>query len=78
MSTQNLQDNLNWLLIRSSTMAKQGLLRISEQYELTPLQLLTLCLLDPTDAVAMSAIADLLVCDPSNVTGIVDKLSGLG
>ena len=75
MATTNLQDNLNWLLIRSSIAAKQRLMKASEAHNLTPMQALTLCSLEPGDAVPMSQISDLLACDPSSVTGIVERLS---
>jgi MarR family transcriptional regulator, organic hydroperoxide resistance regulator len=75
MATTNLQDNLNWLLIRASMTVKQRLMKLSEEYDLTLMQALTLCLLEPGDTVPMSTISDLLACDPSNVTGIVERLS---
>jgi DNA-binding MarR family transcriptional regulator len=75
MSTTNLQDNLNWLLIRSSMVVKHRLMKVSEEYNLTLMQALTICLLEPETTVPMSRISDLLACDPSNVTGIVERLS---
>ena len=35
-------------------------------------------ILDPERPVAMSTLADALICDASNVTGIVDKLEARG
>jgi DNA-binding MarR family transcriptional regulator len=75
MAITDLQDSINWLLIRSSLIAKQRLMKISEQHDLSPMQALTLCLLEPGDMVPMSMISDLLACDASNVTGIVERLS---
>jgi DNA-binding MarR family transcriptional regulator len=75
MATTNLQDNLNWLLIRASIAAKQRLMKASEAYNLTPMQALTLCSLEPGEAIPMSQISDLLACDPSSVTGIIERLS---
>jgi DNA-binding MarR family transcriptional regulator len=75
MPITNLQDNLNWLLIRASLVAKQRLIKLSEEYNLTVMQALTICMLGPEDSVPMSTISDLLVCDPSNVTGIIERLS---
>lgn len=74
MSTVNLQDNLNWLLIRSSIVAKQRLIKLADAHDLTMMQALTLCSLAPDTAVPMATIADFLTCDPSNVTGIVERL----
>ena len=75
MAITDLQDNINWLLIRSSLFAKQRLLKVSEKYDLSPMQALTMCLLEPGDMVPMSVISDLLACDASNVTGIIERLS---
>lgn len=74
MSKVNLQDNLNWLLIRSSIVAKQRLIRLADAHDLTMMQVLTLCSLEPEAAVPMATIAEFLTCDPSNVTGIVERL----
>jgi len=75
MATKDLQENLNWLLLRSSMLAKQRLAKVSEEHNLAPMQAITLCLLEPSEAVPMSMISDLLSCDASNVTGIVERLS---
>jgi DNA-binding MarR family transcriptional regulator len=75
MTTINLQDNLNWLLIRSSMIVKQRLMKLAEEYNLTLMQALTLCLIEPEQTMPMSAISELLACDASNVTGIVERLS---
>lgn len=69
------EDDLNWVLIRASMVAKQRLLRVSESYDLSLMQGLTMCLLEPGNVVPMAAISDWLSCDPSNVTGIVERLS---
>ena len=74
MSSSELQDSLNWLLLRVAFRAKQGLVKISEDYDLTVMQAYTLCLLDPGKETPMSNIATMLGCDASNVTGIVDRL----
>jgi DNA-binding MarR family transcriptional regulator len=75
MASANLQDNLNWLLIRASIVAKQRLMAVSEAYDLTPMQALTLCSLEPGDPVPMSQISSILACDASSVTGIVERLA---
>ncbi|MBC8133101.1 MAG: MarR family transcriptional regulator [Deltaproteobacteria bacterium] len=46
--------------------------------DLTPVQGLALRTLDPDAPLAMSALADTLTCDASNVTGVVDKLEARG
>jgi|SRR6516225_385404 DNA-binding MarR family transcriptional regulator len=51
---------------------------LCEEMELTPAQAHALRCLDPDRPVPMSALADALWCDASNVTGIVDKLESRG
>ena len=75
MSIADFQDNTNWLLIKASIRAKQRLARSAEEYNLSIMQALTLCLLRPGESVPMSEISDLLACDRSNVTGIIERLS---
>ncbi len=48
------------------------------EFDLTAMQGHALRSLDPDRPVAMSVLADALVCDASNVTGIVDKLESRG
>jgi MarR family transcriptional regulator, organic hydroperoxide resistance regulator len=51
---------------------------IASEYELTPMQAHALRLLEPGRELPMSALADSLHCDASNVTGIVDRLEARG
>jgi DNA-binding MarR family transcriptional regulator len=74
MTALNLQDNLNWLLIRSSMITKQRLMKLAEEHDLTLMQALTLGLLEPGEPLPMSSISELLAIDPSSVSGIVDRL----
>lgn len=46
----------------------------AKEHGLSPQQAATLLHLEPSQSLTMSAIAELLMCDASNVTGIVDKL----
>jgi MarR family transcriptional regulator, organic hydroperoxide resistance regulator len=48
------------------------------EFDLTPAQGHALRVLDPARPVPMSTLAEALVCDASNVTGIVDKLESRG
>ena len=45
---------------------------------LTPMQGQALMTLTPGDAIPMSAVAERMQCDNSNVTGIADRLEALG
>lgn len=47
---------------------------VCAEFDLTPAQGHALRVLDPARPIAMSTLAEALVCDASNVTGIVDKL----
>ena len=48
------------------------------EFELSPPQALALRHLEPGSPLPMSALADLLHCDNSNITGIVDRLEDRG
>ena len=47
---------------------------VAGEFDLTPMQGLALWRLDPETPVPMNALASILGCDSSNVTGIIDKL----
>jgi DNA-binding MarR family transcriptional regulator len=51
---------------------------VCAEFDLTPAQGHALRVLDPARPVPMSMLAEALVCDASNVTGIVDKLESRG
>jgi len=67
-------NNLSWLLLRVSLRAKKGLIKLAEAYDLTAMQAFAVCLLNPKSPMPMHSISEMLVCDASNVTGIVDRL----
>jgi DNA-binding MarR family transcriptional regulator len=48
------------------------------EFGLAPMQAMALTRLEPDEPMPMSALAGLLMCDNSNVTGIVDRLEALG
>jgi DNA-binding MarR family transcriptional regulator len=51
---------------------------VAQRFGLSPPQLHMLRRLEPGVELPMSALAELLFCDPSNVTGIVDRLESRG
>src|SRR2546430_1908398 len=55
-------------------MAKHGFVHVAEEYGLNALQCLAVCILVPSKSVPMNSLAYPLSCDPSSVTGIVDRL----
>jgi DNA-binding MarR family transcriptional regulator len=68
-----------WRLLIQFALGQRGRwIGICAEFDLTPMQGHTLHTLDPDRPVAMSTLADALVCDNSNVTGIVDKLESRG
>jgi DNA-binding MarR family transcriptional regulator len=60
--------------LRSRTRA----LAVGQEHELTPPQMHALRILEPGAKRTMREVADALFCDPSNVTGIVDRLEARG
>lgn len=74
MITKRLQDQLSLLMIRSSMKGKYAIVETAEAYNITMMQALTLCLLEPGRPIPMKTIAQFMSCDPSNVTGIVEQL----
>lgn len=54
------------------------MLRVAAEFGLSPPQLVALKTLDPEEPVPMSALAQALHCDNSNVTGLVDGLAAQG
>jgi DNA-binding MarR family transcriptional regulator len=75
METTTLQGNIIWLLMRASMASKQSIMKLADTHDLSMMQALTLCLLEPGHTIPMSRMSGLLVCDPSNITGIVDRLT---
>jgi DNA-binding MarR family transcriptional regulator len=57
---------------------KRSLMGLAKEQGLTPQQFSALWLLVPGQGTAMSTLADALMCDASNVTGIADKLEARG
>lgn len=54
------------------------MMRVAAEFGLSPPQLFALKTLDPGEPVPMSALAQALHCDNSNVTGLVDGLEAHG
>lgn len=70
MSNQQMCDDLMSLL----NCVKRAAIDLSEERGLTKVQFFALYSLYQHDELAMGRIADVLHCDASNVTGIVDRL----
>ena len=51
---------------------------LAAEFDLTPMQALALKRLEPGAPLPMNTLAEAMICDASNVTGIVDKLEARG
>ena len=74
MTNMELQDNLPMLLMRTYMPVKQEMLRLSEKHDLTLMQAYAMCVLEPHATVPTNSLSNYLWCDPSNITGVVDRL----
>jgi DNA-binding MarR family transcriptional regulator len=57
---------------------KPRMMELARELDFSPVQLHSLRLLEPGVETPMRALAQQLFCDPSNVTGIVDRLEARG
>lgn len=68
-----------WTLLDQLMMSRKGhMLETAAAFALSPPQMWALRHLEPGTPLPMSALAELLHCDNSNVTGIVDRLESRG
>lgn len=68
-----------WELIRQLWLANLPAFHaVCAEHDLTKQQAGALMRLDPNEPVPMSALAGALMCDASNVTGLVDRLADRG
>ena len=68
-----------WTLLSQIMMSRKGhMLETAAAFELSPPQMWALRHLEPGTPLPMSALAELLHCDNSNVTGSVDRLESRG
>ena len=57
---------------------KRTMMAVAKEHAFTMQQVVALWNLSPGQGLAMNALAEILMCDASNVTGIVDKLEARG
>jgi DNA-binding MarR family transcriptional regulator len=74
MNNDPMRDNLYWMLLQVAFRSKHGLMKLAEKYDLTVVQLHSLGVMNPGEGIPMNTLSNLLLCDASNVTGIVDRL----
>lgn len=78
MKDKASSSNLYWLLIQVLYHTRPGLMQLAETYDLSMVQMYTICSLRPGNSLPMHSISHALICDASNVTGIVDRLLSRG
>ena len=66
---------LLWQIMQAN---KPRMIELARELDFSPVQLHSLRLLEPDVETPMRALARQLFCDPSNVTGIVDRLVARG
>ena len=74
----DLERGIGSLIFRLMQTSKSTTSAVSRQFGLTGPQSFLLIQLDPAKPVTMVALADAKDCDPSNITGLVDKLEMKG
>ena len=68
-----------WALLWGIMQAnKRRMIEMARELDFSPVQLHSLRVLEPGVETPMRALAQQLFCDPSNVTGIVDRLEARG
>jgi MarR family transcriptional regulator, organic hydroperoxide resistance regulator len=66
---------LLWRIMQAN---KRRMMELARELDFSPVQLHSLRLIEPGVETPMRALAQQLFCDPSNVTGIVDRLVARG
>jgi DNA-binding MarR family transcriptional regulator len=68
-----------WIVMRDiAFVMKDRIFAMASEFDLAPMQVHALRTLEPGQEVPMSALAGTLHCDPSNITGITDRLEARG
>ena len=68
-----------WELLTRLWFAQRGHLpALAAEFDLSPVQVHVLYLIEPGQPVPMGRLAETMACDASNVTGLVDRLESRG
>jgi DNA-binding MarR family transcriptional regulator len=78
MNEAQTSSELYWMFLQVAFIAKHGIMKLAEKHGLTIVQLHALGIMNPGESVPMNRLSSVLLCDASNVTGIVDRLLGAG
>lgn len=76
MTRQTILEKYHLALVEFLLRSKREIITIGGRYGLTPMQSLALLSLD--EPRSMHELKSVFSCDPSNVTGIIDRLEGKG
>jgi DNA-binding MarR family transcriptional regulator len=74
MENKHLHAELSLLMLRATLKGKYAMLGLAESHGITLMQAFALCLLEPYQPVPMNSLSTYLSCEPSNITGVVDRL----
>jgi len=74
MKEDTSSEYVYWMLLQVAFRAKHGLMKLAEKHNLTVVQLHALGAMNPGESIPMNALSCILLCDASNITGIVDRL----
>jgi DNA-binding MarR family transcriptional regulator len=74
----SIASNLAYNLLLLMLKARGQLAKLCEPYSITSMQGLVLLLLQPKQSMAMNELSEVLGCDASNVTGLVDRMETQG
>ncbi len=69
-----MKNNLYLQLFQVALIAKHDLMTIADEFDLSVMQLYTMCMLANNKSIPMNSLSNRLHCDASNITGIVDRL----
>lgn len=69
---------LAWLLHKVVFRLRPSFLRLGEHYDLTLVQLHIILSIQPNTPVPMHIVSEVLMCDASNITGVVERLVARG
>lgn len=78
MNEARTSSELYWMFLQVAFIAKHGIIKLAENHGLTVVQLHALGVMNPGERVPMNRLSSVLLCDASNITGIVDRLLSVG
>src|SRR4051812_33721745 len=74
MKERNIEESTYWMLLQVAVRTKYNVTSLAEAYDLSVMQFIVLCSMKPGEGMPMNMVSGMLLCDASNVTGIVERL----